>query len=202
LISVRPFPYDNDVCQVLGENEKTTEYFDDTGIVIGCPTHEVGAIEDRMSEGATVVDQVGAWTVLSLPNQARLTRANLDARTERYADKTIMFYDQSHGTQIAYFGSNAVEALWYPGNTRVVFGGWRVSPDEKSICFKYQTNSYNPVTKRRGGTWECSPVKLHSQRIVQELDGDVFGLASGQVPFSLGADKLSSMAPLISRAKK
>ena len=68
LVAVRPFPADRDVCQVIGENDLTNQYLDDSATLIGCPKSEAGAIADREAEGARQVGEVGAWVVLSVPN--------------------------------------------------------------------------------------------------------------------------------------
>lgn len=67
LVGVRPFPKPNDVCQVIGENAQTAEYLDHTRLLIGCPVHEMGAIGDRMADGAERLTQIGDWVLLSLP---------------------------------------------------------------------------------------------------------------------------------------
>jgi len=67
LISVRPYPSVEDVCQVIGENALTNQHLGDASLLIGCPSVEFGAIADRQAEGAVVVDQIGRWTLLSVP---------------------------------------------------------------------------------------------------------------------------------------
>lgn len=69
LVSVRPFPNPGDVCVVVGESAATQEFLDDSATLIGCPTHERGAIADRRAEGAQVVGEAGAWTLLSVPDE-------------------------------------------------------------------------------------------------------------------------------------
>ena len=68
LIAVRPFPTEGDVCQVVGENDTTRDYLDDSATLIGCPANELGAIEDRVNAGATLVARAGAWWLLSVPS--------------------------------------------------------------------------------------------------------------------------------------
>lgn len=68
LINVRPFPNEGDVCVVVGENDLTREYLDDSATLIGCPTHERGAIADRVAQGAITLDRVGKWVLLSVPD--------------------------------------------------------------------------------------------------------------------------------------
>lgn len=67
LIAVRPYPGPSDVCQVIGENDLTNPYLDDSAILVGCPSSETGAIADRQTEGGQIVDQIGDWVLLSVP---------------------------------------------------------------------------------------------------------------------------------------
>lgn len=39
-----------------------------------------------------------------------------------YANKTLVFYDRFHGTQIAYFTKEDTEWLWYLGNRSALLG--------------------------------------------------------------------------------
>ena len=68
LISVRPYPDAEDVCQVIGENELTNQYLDDSATLVGCPLHEAGAIKDLDLEGGEIVDLVGNWVLISVPD--------------------------------------------------------------------------------------------------------------------------------------
>lgn len=68
LIGVRPFPNAGDVCVVIGENDLTNQYLDDSATLIGCPTHEGGAIADRVAQGAIRLDTVGKWVLFSVPD--------------------------------------------------------------------------------------------------------------------------------------
>jgi hypothetical protein len=67
LEAVRAFPGPDDVCQVIGENSLTNDYLDDSATLIGCPVAEPGAIADRKAEGATELDRIGEWLLLSVP---------------------------------------------------------------------------------------------------------------------------------------
>lgn len=69
LIAVGPYPNPDDVCQVIGENALTNQYLDDSATLIGCPSHETGAIADRQAEGGEVLDLIGSWLLLSMPNR-------------------------------------------------------------------------------------------------------------------------------------
>lgn len=68
LVAVRPFPAEDDVCRVIGENDLTSQYLDDSATLVGCPKSEAGAIADREAEGGRQVGVVGAWVLLSVPN--------------------------------------------------------------------------------------------------------------------------------------
>ena len=56
-------------CQILGESPATVDYLDHSAISIGCPDHDLGAIEDRKTEGAKIVGKVNSWTLLQIPEQ-------------------------------------------------------------------------------------------------------------------------------------
>lgn len=68
LVGVRAFPAEGDVCQVIGENELTTDYLDDSATLVGCPQAETGAIADRIADGGQQVAVVGDWVLLSVPD--------------------------------------------------------------------------------------------------------------------------------------
>ncbi|WP_437727555.1 SEC-C domain-containing protein [Sorangium sp. So ce861] len=102
-----------------------------------------------------------------------------------YSGKTILSYEPSHGNQITYYDRNGRWYLWYPGNRGVVVGEWRVEGQlywQRSI-----TNSYNPVTKEYGGKWQSRPLQVKTKTFVDSAPGDVFGLATGRLPYRLPA---------------
>jgi hypothetical protein len=105
-----------------------------------------------------------------------------------YGGATYKSYSRAHGTQIEYLASNGRAYLWYPGNTRVVPGRWKTDQDPAGnvlMCFRYGANTYNPVTRRGGGDWECQSGIAHTLMAGEVRDGDPLGLASGQIPFVL-----------------
>lgn len=69
LVSVRPYPGPLDVCKVIGENDLTRQYLDDSATLVGCPVGETGAIRDRQREGGEIVAQEGAWVLISVPDR-------------------------------------------------------------------------------------------------------------------------------------
>ena len=69
LVGVRPYPMPDDVCIVIGENEATQAFLDDAALLIGCPKHEFGAIEDRLAEGARLVAHREHWSLFSIPER-------------------------------------------------------------------------------------------------------------------------------------
>ncbi|HKD27265.1 MAG TPA: DUF6438 domain-containing protein [Xanthobacteraceae bacterium] len=110
--------------------------------------------------------------------------------------KTHMTFSAGHGTQVSYLRSDGVEFLWYPGNAVVVRGNWDIvehttdPPGYADICFQYGANTYNPVTGKMGGNWECRPAHAFARSTVDRSDGDVFGLAKRDaVPFELSRER-------------
>lgn len=67
LVGVRPFPTPESVCMVIGESAATVDFLDHTEKLIGCPSHETGAIGDLIAGGSSRVGQVGSWVLLSEP---------------------------------------------------------------------------------------------------------------------------------------
>lgn len=66
IVALRPFPNPEDVCQVIAPSNLPDELNDDDLLLIGCPKHEEGAIEDRQRDGAKVVGQTRHWTLLQI----------------------------------------------------------------------------------------------------------------------------------------
>jgi hypothetical protein len=126
-----------------------------------------------------------------------------------FSCKTFMSFMPGHGTQISYRRPDGAIFLWYPGNTIVLSGRWKIvmratsslPPVSTDICFLYETNTYNPVTKRPGGDWQCMPADLLARFTVERADGDIFGLAVRRaVPFILPSEK-STIADLRTRIR-
>ncbi|MDI1451540.1 CHAT domain-containing protein [Polyangium sp. 6x1] len=114
-------------------------------------------------------------------NAAKRTAApGGDSSSFEYSEKTVLFYDPSHGNQIEHYTSNGQCYLWYPGNRGVVPGEWRL--EGEYLCFRYDTNTYNPVTGEHGGNWERTLLQRWGASIVDAVPGDVFGLATRRIP--------------------
>ncbi|MET3897764.1 hypothetical protein ABIB57_001710 [Devosia sp. UYZn731] len=102
---------------------------------------------------------------------------------------TNMSRSPGHGTQVEYVAEGGKTYLWYPRNTNILKGQWKV--EDGNMCFAYGANSYNPVTKQRGG-WECEPVGAYQGGIAQQVSGDPMGLAGRRaVPFDLTGRAIS-----------
>ncbi|MEP0960479.1 MAG: hypothetical protein ABJQ70_22055 [Roseobacter sp.] len=71
VVSVKPYPNPDDVCQIIKEDDSIREPVDDGSILIACPKHEKGALRDREREGADVIAQAKHWTILTVPASAR-----------------------------------------------------------------------------------------------------------------------------------
>jgi hypothetical protein len=123
----------------------------------------------------------------------------LDEARELFACKTRISFMQVHGTQVSYIHPNGEILLWYPGNSVVLPGKWRLetrtvpaqpSKSYANICFSYPTNSYNPATGIVGNQWQCMPAEVLHRLTVDRADGDVFGLRTRTaVPFRLSPER-------------
>ncbi len=104
-----------------------------------------------------------------------------------FSNTTNIYYGNSHGVQVEFTSKKGGSFLWYPGNRRVVSGSWKQKG--KNICFQYGSNTYNPVTKRSGGKWECQRVKYQNTLLKYSCKNDVFNLSSGKIPYVLSKRK-------------
>ena len=111
----------------------------------------------------------------------------------------------AHGTQVEFLSRDGRTALWYPGNSVVLHGRWRLvgadaaTGSRDNICFQYGSNTYNPITLHSGGGWECESIALYQGHVVERVAGDPFGLDKREgVPFTLPGQR-TSFAELLKR---
>lgn len=152
--------------------------------------------------GRTFVDQFS----ISM-TQAAAKRQN----TTRYS------HDPQHGNQVSFSTADGHTYLWYPGNPVVLKGEWRACEDRfgmtvkgaettmipfGKLCFKYGSNTFNPATGSKGDEWECAPASKLETTLVEQRQGDVFGLAKRtSVPFVLPRDR-TTMNQLLAQMPK
>jgi hypothetical protein len=117
------------------------------------------------------------------------------------SNSTVRHYDALHGAQVEFLGTDGKTALWYPGNSRPVFGFWKIKQtfDGPDMCFLYGSNTYNPVTKQGGGSWECGDASLYLIGMAESVEGDLFRLMTGRVPFALSKEE-TTLKQLAGRA--
>lgn len=103
----------------------------------------------------------------------------------------ICHFTPGHGTQVEYFDPSGLAFLWYPGNSRAVPSRWnlqrRSGSERYNICFRYPSNSYNPITNTRGGQLECRDLVEFARSVTETHEGDPFNLKSGRLPHKLSA---------------
>src|SRR5262245_18608238 len=67
-----------------------------------------------------------------------------------FACKTRVSFTQGHGTQVSYTHLDGTNFLWYPVNTIILPGKWRLEPraapaqpskERTNICFSYPSDS-------------------------------------------------------------
>lgn len=101
-----------------------------------------------------------------------------------------------HGYQVTYIADRQTSWLWYGGNPVALPAKWKVIERDVNengqkltgrfrtqICYTYGANTYNPATKHKGGSQECTLLVNVRNMTVGALKGDVFGLANGTVPY-------------------
>ncbi len=140
---------------------------------------------------AAVAAALGATTFAYAEGRKPMT---LPEVRDHFVCKTRVSFTEEHGTQVSYMNSSGRILLWYPGNGIVLPGLWKVQEATVknltfvALCFQYGADTYNRVTKERGGKWACLPADIWARSTVDGADGDVFGLeqrASAAVPFRL-----------------
>jgi hypothetical protein len=124
--------------------------------------------------------------------------------------KTRMSFMQGHGTQVSFTAPDGKVFLWYPGNRVVLSGQWEVRLRAISsrstlsiyaeICFRYGTNTFNPVTGTAGNTWGCMPADLLASLTTDSADGDLFNLHQRPVPAFVLSPEKTSLKQLEERA--
>ncbi|SEQ39855.1 hypothetical protein SAMN05428969_2919 [Devosia sp. YR412] len=114
----------------------------------------------------------------------------------------MMLHDAVQGTQVIYLGRSNKTYLWHGSSDQIIAGRWSTRtlgtyPD--TICLPYGGSDYNPVTGRPGRDPECQHVMKLLALTYEQVDGDLFGLATrGAAPFPLGAGR-TTIGDLASR---
>lgn len=68
LVGLLAYPGPGDICQIIGENDVTQDYLDDSTTLVGCPFFETDEIADLQDNGATTIREIGDWVLFSVPN--------------------------------------------------------------------------------------------------------------------------------------
>ena len=137
----------------------------------------------------------------NLSSQIQILRARGLALDAVYPDypkvgTSYLSWDPSHGFQVTFYETPERSWLWYGGNNIALPAQWKKEPRAQSelgkpltgvldhrVCWKYGTDTYNPSTKKGGGEFDCTLAINTLQMTVGAIDGDVFNLKSGQVPY-------------------
>lgn len=169
---------------------------------------DIPAISDQGYRFAGA-DFMGRYKVSAAPEPGELTldRDGFIAWLKaEQSDRTLRDTQGAHGWLAEYSTADGRTFLWYPGNTRVIEGRWKVETkpatlggrafDIVEICFLYP-GTYNELDDKSGDEWDCWPAAYeaenHKGRAARGREtraGDVFGLTAGAVPYVLdGATK-------------
>jgi len=102
---------------------------------------------------------------------------------------TYLSFSTDHGFQVSYYENTSRSWLWYGGNPVSLPAQWKTETLETEhsnidqICWKYGGYTYNPSTKKSGGEFNCIAIRISQDLLVSSLEGDIFNLASGSVPY-------------------
>ncbi|RHX86632.1 hypothetical protein [Leptospira stimsonii] len=99
-------------------------------------------------------------------------------------DRTLRLFDVSHGNQIVFFSLDGRTFLWYPGQTTMINGYWKVIKN-RLLCL-YYTDQILPSTTEPNDDWNCFPLHLYKSNIQESASGNRYDLAwNGKTPFIL-----------------
>ena len=146
------------------------------------------ATEQLLDEGdARQMQMMARSRVPAAIEQARTLKPDALETALRNAltDRTRMIYREGHGVTVEYAAPGGTLHVWYPGGAQAAAGTWGVQRFKKKLvnaCFRYQAADPAP---RPFDPAECVPAEqtLGAADVVREWRGDVFGLATGQVPY-------------------
>lgn len=131
--------------------------------------------------------------------------AQAPAPLDIFCNRTLHLFDGGHGNQIEFFSPDGTSYLWYPTDPVPVPGEWRMERAAEGgvdlICFRYPEWSFDPVNNIYGGEWSCAPFVLFLSTRVPggDLQGDPFGLSTGEFPFPLPAFPQADVQELLDR---
>lgn len=103
--------------------------------------------------------------------------------------QTYLSFSKVHGYQVNYIGKGGKAWLWYPGNSRVVPELWKRDNARDALCWAHPSNTYNPVTKTKGGRFACENRTQAAKTVIAQLQGDIFSLSAGKIPYRLSKCK-------------
>lgn len=117
-------------------------------------------------------------------------------------NKTLRHFDALfHGNQIEYNDRNGMTFLWYPKNKSLVVGLYKIKSN-RAICFNYSGNVKNEANGDVGGVWNCQPLVLYLNTVVEVKNGNVFHFDdSKKVPFILNGFPEATIESLQEMAK-
>lgn len=118
--------------------------------------------------------------------------AEVNSRTVQFKDypkagTTYLSFSGAHGFQVTHLAAGGTTYLWYPGNLGGLMGDYKRDTvgGHDVMCWRYGPKTYNPVTKTRGGQFDCQEMEFTRKTIVAQLSGDPFNLTSGRVPYPM-----------------
>lgn len=141
---------------------------------------EVDAVESLANPYWLVVDAAAAKRMKLVFSTAKTDYTDKEIYS-LFGNKTIHTRRQGHGNQIEYADANGKAYLWYPGNSIILEGEWRIQGPE-SICYRYPEGTFNPETGQEGGEFVCERIQGMGPRMVEVWDGDVYGLSKLKMP--------------------
>ncbi len=94
---------------------------------------------------------------------------------------TYASFDPDHGYQVEYLSPDGRAYLWYTGSRKSVIGECKTHLYE--VCYRYGSNTFNPQTLQRGGSWNCEYAVILGYRVTACQQSYIINLKSGRLPY-------------------
>lgn len=121
----------------------------------------------------------------------------------------VTFPGKFAGLGVCYYSADGQRYCWASGEPKILFSQWRVGdaktgkckvrngkttckkgPAMTSICYKYKTRgAIDPASNTDAG-FSCQTWQIKTHYATDIAKGDIFGLASGKLPFALPNQKM------------
>ena len=111
------------------------------------------------------------------------------------AGRTAQTFSTDHGTQVEYLAADGHAILWYPQRPIPWVGEWERRDGQ--MCFRYLVDT---ATGNSYSDWACSDWDAYMRSVNELWQGDIFGLDTRSIPFTIPDRDVYSVIELADQA--